>query len=146
MRARDGVAFAANFEEVCRNPDVDFVDWCTLPEMRLPVVEACARFGKHIQVQKPVAADLATARKMIDTAKQAGILLNVVSQHRFDDASQFLSHALPADRLGKLLQCDCYVKWHRPVAYYSRPIKGSLSSEGWGALINPALNQHAIRP
>jgi len=114
---------------------------CTLPEMRLPVVEACARFGKHIQVQKPVAADLATARTMIDTAKQAGILLNVVSQHRFDDSSIFLSEAIRAGRLGRLLQCDCYVKWHRPPQYYARPGKGTWKSEGGGALINQGIHQ-----
>jgi len=139
--ARNGVAFVSNFEDVCRHPDVDFVDLCTLPEIRLPVVEACARFGKHIQVQKPIAADLATARKMIDTAKHAGILLNVVSQHRFDDSSIFLSEAIRAGRLGRLLQCDCYVKWHRPPQYYARPGKGTWKSEGGGALINQGIHQ-----
>ena len=139
--ARNGVAFAPAFEDVCRHPDVDFVDLCTLPEMRLPVVEACARFGKHLQVQKPVAADLVTARKMIDTAKQAGILLSVVSQHRFDDASIFLSEAIRAGRLGSLLQCDCYVKWYRPPQYYARPGKGTWKSEGGGALINQGIHQ-----
>jgi len=139
--AVNGVVFTPVFEDVCRHPDVDFVDLCTLPEMRLPVVEACARFGKHIQVQKPVAADLATARKMIDTAKQARILLNVVSQHRFDDSSIFLSEAIGAGRLGRLLQCDCYVKWHRPPQYYGRPGKGTWRSEGGGALINQGIHQ-----
>jgi predicted dehydrogenase len=139
--ARNGVTFAPAFEDVCRHPDVDFVDLCTLPEMRLPVVEACARFGKHIQVQKPIAADLVTARKMIDTAKQAGILLGVVSQHRFDDASIFLSEAIRAGRLGRLLQCDCYVKWYRPPEYYARPGKGTWNSEGGGALINQGIHQ-----
>jgi UDP-N-acetyl-2-amino-2-deoxyglucuronate dehydrogenase len=139
--ARNGAAFAQAFEDVCRHPDVDFVDLCTLPEMRLPVVEACARSGKHIQVQKPVAADLATARKMIDAAKRAGILLNVVSQHRFDDSSIFLSEAIRAGRLGSLLQCDCYVKWHRPPQYYARPGKGTWKSEGGGALINQGIHQ-----
>jgi len=139
--ARNGAAFAPAFEDVCRHPDVDFVDLCTLPEMRLPVVEACARFGKHIQVQKPIAADLATALKIIDTAKHAGILLNVVSQHRFDDSSIFLSEAIRTGRLGRLLQCDCYVKWHRPPQYYARPGKGTWNSEGGGALINQAIHQ-----
>ena len=78
---------------------------------------------------------------MIDTAARAGIVLGVVSQHRFDDASQFLTKAIPAGRLGKLIQCDAYVKWHRSDAYYSRPIKGSWATEGGGALINQAIHQ-----
>jgi predicted dehydrogenase len=78
---------------------------------------------------------------MIETARGAGILLGVVSQHRFDDASLFLSKAIAAGRLGKLLQCDCYVKWYRSPEYYSRPIKGSWKTEGGGALINQAIHQ-----
>jgi predicted dehydrogenase len=65
----------------------------------------------------------------------------VVSQHRFDDASLFLSKAMAAGRLGKLLQCDCYVKWYRSPEYYSRPVKGSWKTEGGGALINQAIHQ-----
>ena len=43
---------------------------------------------------------------MMETARKAGIVLGVVSQHRFDDSSQFLARAIAAGRLGKLLQCD----------------------------------------
>src|SRR5450432_4696893 len=78
---------------------------------------------------------------MIETARCGGILLSVVSQHRFDDASLFLAKAIARGRLGKLLQCDCYVKWYRSPEYYSRPIKGSWATEGGGALINQAIHQ-----
>jgi len=136
-----GVEFVRTYEEVCRHPKVDYVDVCTFPDFRLEPVRICAETRKHIQVQKPIATNLATAREMIDTARKGGILLGVVSQHRFDDASLFLSKALAAGRLGKLLQCDCYVKWYRSAEYYSRPIKGSWKTEGGGALINQAIHQ-----
>lgn len=136
-----GAAFVNTFEEVCSDPSLDIVDVCTFPEFRLPVVQACARHGKHVQVQKPIAVDLPTARKMIETARAAGIRLAVVSQHRFDDVSLFLSDAIRAGRLGRLVQCDCYVKWYRSADYYSRPIKGTWKTEGGGALINQAIHQ-----
>ena len=66
-----------------------------------------------MQVQKPISTNLETAREMIETARRGGILLGVVSQHRFDDSSLFLRKAIADGRLGKLLQCDCYVKWYR---------------------------------
>jgi predicted dehydrogenase len=135
------VEFVPTYEAVCRSPKVDFVDVCTFPNFRLQPLEICAQTGKHIQVQKPISTNLETARKMIETAKRAGILLHVVSQHRFDDASIFLSKAIAGGRLGKLLQCDCYVKWYRSPEYYSRPIKGSWETEGGGALINQAIHQ-----
>jgi predicted dehydrogenase len=139
--ARHGAEFVSAIEDLCRHPRIDFVDVCTPPELRLPIVEACARFGKHVQVQKPIATDLATARKMIEIAEKGSILLGVVSQHRFDDASIFLAEAIGAGRLGRLLQCDCYVKWYRPPEYYARPGKGTWKSEGGGALINQGVHQ-----
>jgi predicted dehydrogenase len=136
-----GAEFVPTYEEVCRHPAVDYVDVCTFPDFRLEPIEACARAGKPVQVQKPMATNLDTARRMLDAARAGNILLGVVSQHRFDDASLFLARALAAGRLGKLLQCDCYIKWYRSPEYYSRPIKGSWKTEGGGALINQAIHQ-----
>jgi predicted dehydrogenase len=138
---RNGVEFLPTLEDICRLPDVDIIDVCTFPDFRLEPVELGAKYGKHVQVQKPMAIDLDAARRMIDTAKKAGIVLGVVSQHRFDDASQFLIKAIADGRLGKLLQLDAYVKWFRTAEYYSRPIKGSWATEGGGALMNQAIHQ-----
>src|SRR5690242_13751288 len=136
-----GCEFVATYEELCRHPKVDYVDVCTFPDFRLQPIRICAESKKHVQVQKPISTNLQTAREMIDTARSAGILLGVVSQHRFDDATRFLRGALDAARLGKILQADAYVKWYRSAAYYSRPIKGSWATEGGGALINQAIHQ-----
>ncbi len=136
-----GAEFVAGYEDVCRHPEVDFVDVCTFPDFRLQPLKICAQNGKHIQVQKPIATNLDTAREMIDTARRAGIVLGVVSQHRFDDSCLFLHRALGAGRLGRILQADAYVKWYRSPEYYSRPIKGSWLTEGGGAMINQAIHQ-----
>ena len=136
-----GCQFVPTFEEVCRHPRVDYVDVCTFPDFRLEPVRICAESKKHIQVQKPISTTVETAREMIETARKAGVQLGVVSQHRFDDSTQFVRRALDSGRLGKLLQADAYVKWYRSAAYYSRPIKGSWATEGGGALINQAIHQ-----
>ncbi len=129
------------WQDVCRHPRVDFVDVCTFPDFRLEPVELCAITKKHVQVQKPIATNLDTAKAMIVRAERGGILLNVVSQHRFDDSSRFLKRAIGEGRLGNILQADAYVKWFRTADYYSRPIKGSWKGEGGGALINQAVHQ-----
>lgn len=128
-------------EELCRLPNVDFIDVCTFPDYRLEPVKLAAAHKKHVQVQKPMAIDTATAREMIAIASKAGIALHVCSQRRFDDSSIFLRRAIDSGRLGRLLQCDAYVKWYRSAEYYSRPIKGSWKVEGGGALINQAIHQ-----
>ena len=139
--ARHGAVVVSDYGQVCAHPGLDFVDVCTLPDFRLQAVEACAAHGRHVQVQKPIATTLETARLMIDTARRAGILLGVVSQHRFDESSRFLATALAVGRLGRLLQVDAYVKWYRSPEYYARPIKGTWAVEGGGALINQAIHQ-----
>jgi UDP-N-acetyl-2-amino-2-deoxyglucuronate dehydrogenase len=136
-----GCEFVRDYEDLCRHPHVDYVDVCTFPDFRLQPIEICAASGKHVQVQKPMATNLDTAARMIDVAAKAGIVLGVVSQHRFDDSSQFLKKAIGAGRLGKIIEADAYVKWHRSAEYYSRPIKGSWATEGGGALINQAIHQ-----
>jgi UDP-N-acetyl-2-amino-2-deoxyglucuronate dehydrogenase len=139
--AQYGCRFVPTFEEVCSDPEVDYVDVCTFPDFRLQPVEACARYGKAIQVQKPMSTDLGTARRMLKVAHEAGIVLGVVSQRRFDDSTKFVKKALADGRLGRILQADAYVKWWRSEAYFSRPVKGSWAVEGGGALINQAVHQ-----
>ena len=136
-----GARFLPAWQDVCRHPEVDFVDLCTFPQFRLEAVELCASTGKPILVEKPMATNLETARRMIDAARRGGVLLGVVSQPRFDDASLFLHRAVALGRLGKLLQCDCYLKWFRSADYYRRPGKGSWKTEGGGALIGQAIHQ-----
>jgi UDP-N-acetyl-2-amino-2-deoxyglucuronate dehydrogenase len=138
---RWGAKFIADYRELCRLPGLDFIDVCTFPDFHLEPVRACAEIGRPIQVQKPIATNLETARQMIEIARRAGIPLSVASQHRFDDATLFLKRALAAGRLGCILEADAYVKWFRDNAYYARPIKGSWQTEGGGALINQAIHQ-----
>jgi predicted dehydrogenase len=132
---------ADRWQDLCLRPDIDFIDVCTFPNFRLEAVELCAQEKKHIQVQKPIATAVETARRMVEAARNAGILLNVVSQHRFDESAQFLKRAIRAGRLGRILQADAYVKWYRTAAYYARPDKGSWAVEGGGALMNQAIHQ-----
>ena len=139
--AETGAIYAASPHALCAWPGIDIVDLCTPPGSRLHYVEQAARHGKHVLVEKPIAIDLATARRMIEATDAAGVQLGVVSQHRFDESIQFLKRALAAGRLGRLLAADAYVKWYRSPEYYSRPVKGSWLGEGGGALINQGIHQ-----
>lgn len=139
--ARWGARFIADYAELCRLPGLDFVDVCAFPDFHLEPLQVCAEIKRPVQLQKPIATNLATARAIVDTAKNAGIPLCVMSQHRFDDSTIFLKRALAEGRMGKVLQADAYVKWFRSDEYYSRPIKGSWATEGGGALINQAIHQ-----
>jgi predicted dehydrogenase len=138
---RWSAVFVPDYKELCRYPELDFIDVCTFPDFHLEPVRECAAIGRAIQVQKPIATNLDAAREMIEVARAANITFGVASQHRFDDATIFLKRAIAAGRLGRILQADAYVKWFRSDEYYARPIKGSWYTEGGGALINQAIHQ-----
>lgn len=139
--AQHGTDFVPDLATLCSRSDADIVDICTLPNVRLEPLRLAAAHGKAVQVQKPIATTVAIADQMLDIARTAGIVLGVVSQHRFDESSRFLHRAIHAGRLGRLLQVDAYVKWYRSAEYYSRPVKGSWEGEGGGALMNQAIHQ-----
>ena len=65
-----GAEFVADYRDLCRRPDIDYIDVCTYPNFRLQAVEACAAAGKHVLVQKPIATTLETARKMIEASSR----------------------------------------------------------------------------
>ncbi len=138
--ARYGCEFVPNHRDLCARPDIDFVDVCTFPDSRGEICAAAAACGKHVLVQKPMALTMEVCRGMIETCEASGVGLGVVSQHRFDESVVFLKRAIGDGRLGRLLQVDGYVKWHRPQEYYDRPGKGKWAVEGGGALINQGIH------
>lgn len=135
-----GCDFVPNVPALCAREDIDYVDVCTFPDSHVDICRNAAKHGKHVLLQKPMALTLDECRTMIEVCRRAGVGLGVVSQHRFDECSMFLRKAIKDGRLGRLLQVDGYVKWHRPQAYYDRPGKGTWEVEGGGALINQGIH------
>ncbi|MDX2268908.1 MAG: Gfo/Idh/MocA family oxidoreductase [Bryobacter sp.] len=136
-----GGEYFPEWEPVCTHPEVDFIDVCTFPDIRWEPLKLAADHGKHVQVQKPIAISVETARQMVEYCAAKGVKLGVVSQGRFNDAMLFLKRAIAAGRLGQIFQADAYVKWWRSEEYYSRPIKGSWAVEGGGSVINQGIHQ-----
>jgi predicted dehydrogenase len=78
--ARDRLGLARAFwnaEAMCADPDIDIVDLGTRPSVRLPIVLAALKHGKHIYNASPHAPDWAGA-KAIDAAWRAGGSVGVV--------------------------------------------------------------------
>ena len=86
--------FIADYRQLCRRNDIDYIDVCSFPDSRLPITREAVTAGKHVLVQKPIALTLDDASEMIRLAKEADRKLGVVSQHRFDDASIFLKKSI----------------------------------------------------
>ena len=137
---RHGCDFVPESRDLCSRDDVDYVDVCTFPDSHLEICRIAAANGKHVLLQKPMALTLEECRTMIAMCRDADVRLGVVSQHRFDECAMFLKRAIGEGRMGRLLQVDGYVKWHRPQSYYDPPGKGTWAVEGGGALINQGIH------
>jgi phthalate 4,5-cis-dihydrodiol dehydrogenase len=77
---------------------------------------ACAA-GKHVLVEKPMAAELAEARAMIAAAREAGVVLLVGHSHSYDLPIKRMREIIAGGTLGRVRMVNtwCFTDWvHRP--------------------------------
>ena len=92
----------------------DFVVDLTVPEAHGAVTCAALKAGFHVIGEKPMAADMATARRMVRTAEKSGRMYMVSQSRRGEARHMLLRQAVTAGRIGKLtaLNCDFYIGAH----------------------------------
>jgi len=101
-------------------------------------VIACAKAGKHVVVEKPMALRLQDADAMIRACDEAGVKLFVVKQNRFNVPVVKAREALEAGRFGKLVLGTVRVRWCRDQTYYDQDAwRGTWALDG-GVLSNQA--------
>lgn len=74
----------ADYRDVLDAADTDAVSICLPHDLHAPVAIAAARAGKHILVEKPLAATLDEADAMIAAADVAGVALMVAENVRYE--------------------------------------------------------------
>jgi len=99
---------------------------------------------KHLIIEKPLDVDLSRAQE-IETAAVAaaerGVVASVISQHRFDPASQIVAKALASDRFGQLTSAVVSIAWWRSQGYYDAgDWRGTWAMDGGGALMNQGVH------
>lgn len=75
--------------------------------MHEPIAMEALEAGAHVLVEKPIAATVAGAQRMIERARQLGRQLMVGHIARFNPAVQALKQKLEAGELGRLFQIFC---------------------------------------
>jgi len=99
-----------------------------------------ARAGKHLVVEKPIDVTLASADRLIEAARTAGVTLTVISQHRFDLGLIELKRLLDEGALGRLVLAEASTKWYRTQGYYdSAAWRGTWAMDG-GSLMNQGVH------
>jgi UDP-N-acetyl-2-amino-2-deoxyglucuronate dehydrogenase len=118
--------------------DIDAVSVLTPSGLHPQHVIACAKAGKHVVVEKPMALRLQDADDMIRACDEAGVKLFIVKQNRFNVPVVKAREALEAGRFGKLILGTVRVRWCRDQAYYDQDSwRGTWAYDG-GVLTNQA--------
>jgi UDP-N-acetyl-2-amino-2-deoxyglucuronate dehydrogenase len=133
-----GVPAHYDIEEFLGRKDIDAVSVLTPSGLHPQHVIACAKAGKHVVVEKPMALRLSDADDMIRACDEAGVKLFIVKQNRFNVPVVKAREALDAGRFGKLILGTVRVRWCRDQAYYDQdPWRGTWAYDG-GVLSNQA--------
>jgi predicted dehydrogenase len=98
-----GVKVHATLDSLLADEAVDLVDICLPSFLHASAAIQCLRAGKHVLVEKPVALDVADARRMIAAARKAGKLLMVAQVLKFFPEFAVIAAAARDRRWGRLL-------------------------------------------
>lgn len=132
---------AQSYEAMLADPDIDAILILTPPNAREALVEAAAKAGKHILMEKPVERTTEAAARIVSICEKAGVTLGIIFQHRFRAASKALAAKVASGELGALFSAHLVVPWWRPqIGYYDRPGRGTFAQDGGGVLITQAIH------
>jgi predicted dehydrogenase len=128
----------ADYHQMLREPDIDLVTIAAPNYVHARVAIDCARAGKHVVCEKPLAMTLEEADEMIDVCRQQGVLLLYAEELFF--APKYVKAKEVADQgaFGKIYQVKQREKHFGPHSDWFWDVERS----GGGALMD--LGCHGI--
>lgn len=104
---RHKVRWYTDYRTLLEREECDAVSVAVPTELHEQVTIDALEAGAHVLVEKPIAATVTGARRMIERARQLGRMLMVGHVVRFNPAVQVLKQKLEAGELGRLFQIFC---------------------------------------
>lgn len=121
--------------------DVDVVTVCTPTGRHGEVAIEALAAGKHVIIEKPAEVTVEKTDEIIAAQQRAGTLVTVISQHRFDPATEVTLGAIERGELGRLTSAIASIDWWRGQSYYdSGDWRGTWELDGGGALMNQGVH------
>lgn len=118
-----GIPLLDDLDSALERDDVQIVSVCAEPERRARLAARCARAGKHVYVDKPVATNVQDAERLTVAVREAGVCSQAFSLVRSPVARR-AREAIATGRVGELigLHCDLmFAKGPGGTADLSRP-------------------------
>jgi predicted dehydrogenase len=135
-----GAKVFSTYKELLKDPGIDLVDICTPPFCHAEVAIDFLNAGKHVIVEKPMAASLEECDRMIAAAEKNGKLLSVIAQNRFRGDVHKLKKTLDTGLAGRVVHAQVDSFWWRGHSYYDIWWRGTWEKEGGGCTLNHAVH------
>jgi predicted dehydrogenase len=140
-QARGARGHTTDFDAVLADPDIDALSISTPTATHAELAVAALEAGKHVMIEKPIDVSLEAADRIIAAEAASGRKVGVVSQHRFDRATERVLAAIRGGELGRLTSGVASCAWWRPQSYYdSGRWRGTWAMDGGGAIMNQTIH------
>lgn len=126
--ARFGGRREVSVSALLARPDVDVVVVATPHDTHEPLLTEALAAGKHVLLEKPVAQDLAAARRMVELAESGRLRTGVLFPTRTDPRFCQARAAIAAGEIGEPLGVATTYFTDKPAAYFLGGISGRVSS------------------
>ncbi len=138
----DGPApdFSSDLAAVATDPQISMAIVATPPSVRKDVIEALAKAGTHILLEKPVGRTPDEAREVVEICEREGVMLGVMFQHRMRQTSIAAARHVASGALGKLGLVEIAVPLWRDQSYYDELGRGTYARDGGGVMITNAIH------
>jgi predicted dehydrogenase len=143
QKARDfklDAAASLSWEDAVNDPAVDLVSICTPPFEHARIAIAALNAGKHVIVEKPMAASLEECDAILAAAQKSGRVFSPVAQNRFQGPIANLKKTLDSGRAGRVVHAQIDSHWWRGHSYYDLWWRGTWQKEGGGCTLNHAVH------
>jgi predicted dehydrogenase len=127
LAADSGIRAYADIDELLADPNIDIVVNITPPIAHATVTEQAVAAGKHVYVEKPIAATVADAQHMLEAADRADRVLGSAPDTFLGSAGQTARAAIDAGLIGEPIGAVAFVThskaetWHPDPGFLFRP-------------------------
>jgi predicted dehydrogenase len=98
-----------DYRELLKNPEVDAVAVVTPHALHEEMAIAAFAAGKQVFCEKPLALTAASAQRILTACKQAGGVLGIGHQRRYEPAMEEMRRLFKSGALGRILHMDANV-------------------------------------
>jgi len=90
-----------DYTELLENPDIEAISIATPDHLHREIAVACAKAGKHLLIEKPLATTVEDTQAILDTANASGIKLMVDFHNRVNPAMVNAREAIRRGHIGR---------------------------------------------